>query len=75
MVFESIEDKFNREFKLSEERKSHILEHPEMKTQFDKIIQTLKDPDFIKCSELDEHVLLFYRFYSKTPVGKSILSW
>lgn len=68
-----MKDRFNREFRLTEERKSHVLQHPEMKGQLDKIKETLKDPDFIQRSKMDRDTLLFYKFYKKTPVGEKYL--
>lgn len=68
-----IMDKFGRSFRLTDERKRHILEHPEMKGQLEKIKETLASPDFIERSKRDRSTLLFYKFYAKTPVGQKHL--
>lgn len=44
-----------------------------MRNQLSKIKVTLKSPNTVKYSEHDRAVLLFYRLYEKTPVGKKYL--
>ncbi len=73
MATEVMKDRFSREFRLTDERKSHILKHPEMKGQLEKIKETLADPDFIQRSKNDHNTLLFYKLYKKTPVGEKHL--
>jgi hypothetical protein len=58
---------------LDEERWRHILEHPEMKNQLDRIKETAANPDEIRASVHDSSVLLFYKLYEKTPVTEKYL--
>lgn len=67
-------DIHERQIRLSEERKKHIEEdHPEMREQTEKIVETLKNPEIIKESSADSSVELFYRFYTDTPVEEKYL--
>jgi len=50
-------DNQGRSIRLSEERMHHIeSDHPEMENQFDRILETLADPDKIIRSRTDEMV-------------------
>lgn len=63
-----------RKVRFSKERRRHIAAaHPEMKDQLPKIQETLKIPDVVNKSKLDNSVELFYKFYEKTPVTSKYL--
>lgn len=55
--------------RITEERLTHILEHPEMTTLQDKIEETLKQPEQVRQSMTDASVLLSYRYYIDTLFG------
>ena len=58
---------------LTDERRAHLREHPEMRKQEDKIIETLLEPDVVIQSQSDDTVSLFYRSYSGLPIGDKFL--
>jgi len=54
------------------ERKKHILSrHPEVAEVWDKIGETLREPDEIRASRYDDKVWIYYRLY---PRRKKYLS-
>ncbi|MEX0804877.1 MAG: hypothetical protein WD688_16405 [Candidatus Binatia bacterium] len=67
------EDYAGKSVRLTEERWRHILEHPEMARQKQKVRETLKKPDLVLTSHHDFSVGLYYRFYSRSPVGRKYL--
>lgn len=64
-----LKDYRNLSLRLTDERKKHILEHPEMLSMFDTIEQTLIHPEKVIQSLSDPTVQLYYRFYRNTVVG------
>ncbi|MDO8428674.1 MAG: hypothetical protein Q7S92_05675 [Candidatus Diapherotrites archaeon] len=68
-----LKDRFGKLFRLTSERKLHILKKPELKNQFNKIRQVLFDPEEIRESSYDPTIHLLYRLYPKTPVGEKYL--
>lgn len=58
---------------LSDDRWRHVLDHPEMKGQLDRIKKTVVDPYEIRESTHDPSVLMFYRLYENTPVTEKYL--
>ena len=62
-----------RSIRLTEERLSHILEHPEMKGMFEAIGQTIASPQKVIQSLSDTESHLYYRFYVGTRVGDKYL--
>jgi len=67
-------DFYGRRIRFTDERLKHIeLDHPEMSGQIDKIQEILANPEFVIRSRTDSEAELFYRYYSKTPVGKKYL--
>jgi hypothetical protein len=68
-----LKDVWGNEVRLTKERLAHLSEHPEMKEQGDKFVQTLVKPDVIIQSRSDETVRLFHRFYRGTIVGDKYL--
>jgi hypothetical protein len=55
--------------RLSEERRKHILEHPEMKGMLQHIKETLFEPQRVVQSVSDKEAHLYYKFYIGTKVG------
>jgi hypothetical protein len=64
-----IRDCFGRDVRLTDERMSHILDRPEMRSMREEIIGTLQSPAEVRISRSDANVRLFYEFYSRTLVG------
>lgn len=71
MIF--IKDYRNIPLRLTEERKKHILEHPEMEQMLDSIEQTLLNPEKVVQSLSDPDVRLYYRLYRNTIFGDKYL--
>lgn len=61
------------EIRLTDERRDHVLEHPEMKGMEPAIEETLRDPERVVQSLSDPAVRLYYRFYFRTVVGGKFL--
>jgi hypothetical protein len=59
--------------RLTEERRKHILEHPEMKGMVKYIQETLLRPQQVIQSLSDKDAHLYYRFYIGTKVGNKYL--
>ena len=59
--------------RLTEERRKHILEHPEMKGMILHIKETLLKPQKVIQSISDKDAHLYYRFYIGTKVGDKYL--
>ncbi|HLD87851.1 MAG TPA: PBECR2 nuclease fold domain-containing protein [Candidatus Omnitrophota bacterium] len=59
--------------RLTEERRMHILEHPEMKGMLKRIKETLFEPQRVIQSLSDKDANLYYRFYIGTKVGDKYL--
>ena len=59
--------------RLTEERRKHILEHPEMKSLMSRIEETLSDPQRVIQSLSDKEANLYYKFYVGTKVGDKYL--
>ncbi len=73
MILFKILSKIQKIVSLDEDRWRHILEHPEMKNQLDRIEETVADPDEVRESVHDPSVLLFYKLYQETPVTEKYL--
>jgi len=58
---------------LDEDRCRHVLKHPEMKGQLDRIKETVMNPDEVRESTHDPSILLFYKLYEETPVTEKYL--
>ena len=48
-------DHQGRKIRLTAERRTHILEHPEMTDQFERIQETLQKPTLIVATHADEN--------------------
>jgi hypothetical protein len=55
--------------RLTDERLSHIKEHPEMATMEQALEETLATPQLVMRSGADESANLHYRYYYGTLVG------
>ncbi|HNT36284.1 MAG TPA: hypothetical protein PKH07_14965, partial [bacterium] len=64
-----LKDVFGRTVRLSDERFSHILEHPEMAGLSKEIERVLRMPKVVRRSRSDSSVLLFYEFLTATIFG------
>ena len=61
------------EIRLTDERRAHTLEHPEMAGMEPAIAETLLRPQQVVESFSDPRVRLYYRFYLGTRVGDKYL--
>lgn len=68
-----VKDILGNVIRLTDERKTHILEHKEMENQLNKISETLLSPEAIIASKYEPDVRLYYRFYQNTPVTEKYL--
>ncbi len=66
-------DYAQHKIRVTAERRAHILEHPEMNDQFDKIVETLTMPDLIIATTADPSVHVYHRLYPHTPVTRKYL--
>ncbi|MEM3608933.1 MAG: hypothetical protein QXV87_01120 [Candidatus Bathyarchaeia archaeon] len=71
-VFEIL-SKMGKVVSLDEARWRHVLEHPEMQNQLDKVKETVENPDEVRESSRMSSTWLFYKFYIKSPVTKKYL--
>ena len=55
--------------RLTDERRAHILEHPEMASMEAAIEETLLQPERVVQSFSDPQARLYYRFYFRTMMG------
>ena len=62
-------DHQGRVVRLTDERLTHILEHPEMRGMESALEETLRHPTLVFESEIDFAVRLNYRFYFGTRIG------
>ena len=58
---------------LTNERRAHLLEHPEMIEQESKLAEILLEPDVVIRSQSDDTIRLFYRFYRRLVIGDKYL--
>ncbi len=71
--YEILSDYQDRAVRLTDERWAHILDHPEMIGQHERLIETLAQPDIVVATIADETVLAYHRMYEKTPVTRKYL--
>jgi hypothetical protein len=64
-----LQDCFDRNVRLTDERRAHILEHPEMQNLAAELERVLRQPQLVRRSRVDEAVKMFYEFYAQTIVG------
>lgn len=68
-----LHDLQGREVRLTDERLAHILGHPEMQGQEQRIAETLLSPHAVILSHHDPSVHLYHRLFSRTPVTRKYL--
>lgn len=59
--------------RLTIERRMHILEHPEMVNQFERLMATIQEPELIVRTNVDPSVHVYHRFYQTTPVTSKFM--
>jgi hypothetical protein len=64
-----LRDYQGRDMRLTDERRQHILEHPEMANLESALEDTLRQPQYVVGSLTDPAAELSYRFYHGTKVG------
>ena len=62
-----------RSIRLTDERKQHILDHPEMADLESAIVEALINPEIVRRSNSDHTVHLYYRYQKDTIVGEKWL--
>jgi hypothetical protein len=71
MIYKDI---FDNQIELTDERWGHIVkEHPEIRTYRDRIQKVLEEPEYVKMSNRDTDVLLYYKFYGDIFPGKHMI--
>jgi len=68
-----LRDFHGREIRLTAERLAHILEHPEMRGQEQRIAETLLTPHSVILSYHDPAVHLYHRLFDETPISRKYL--
>jgi hypothetical protein len=66
-------DHEGQKIRLTAERRDHILQHPEMVGQFDRIQETVGEPQLVIATVMDESVHVYHRLYESTPVTRKYL--
>lgn len=66
-------DYAGREVRLTVERQNHILEHPEMTDQLDRIRETVGAPETVVQTQADNSIQVYHRYYEATPVTSKFL--
>ena len=66
-------DVWGNSVSLTEERRAHLLEHPEMQGQEDKLAEALLEPDAVVQSQTDNTARLFHRLYRQLAIGDKYL--
>ncbi|MDX2098893.1 MAG: DUF4258 domain-containing protein [Leptolyngbyaceae cyanobacterium bins.59] len=68
-MVELFTDYQGRKIRLTDERKQHILAHPEMAEMEVAIEIALSNPEVVRRSNTDSTVYLYYRYHEDTGVG------
>jgi hypothetical protein len=71
--FEVFTDYKGRAIRLTNERWDHILEHPEMIEQRERLMETLSAPALVISTTKDDAIHTYHRFYEVTPVTSKYL--
>lgn len=61
------------QIRLTAERREHILDHPEMATQLERIAKTIHEPETVVATLADKTVHVYQRYYEITPVTSKFL--
>ena len=70
---QALKDLSGQDIRLTGERLAHILEHPEMAGQEERIAEALQSPDSVVLSHHDLAVRLYHKLFEKTPVTRKYL--
>lgn len=71
MVFEDV---FGHRLHLDSAHQAHLLaEHPEIRPYVDRLETVFSQPEWVKRSQYNFHVYLYYRFYPDVLGGKYLL--
>lgn len=68
-----ITDHQGRTVRLTVERREHILQHPEMSGQFERVLETLQSLETVITTLVDATVHVYHRYYEITPVTSKFL--
>ncbi|MBZ0279204.1 MAG: hypothetical protein K8L97_00605 [Anaerolineae bacterium] len=68
-----LRDYQGRSIRLTGERWEHILVHPEMVEQRNRLEETLTQPDFVIETTKDQTVIAYHRLYPQTPVTRKYM--
>jgi hypothetical protein len=66
-------DHMGKTIRLTSERRTHILEHPEMVEQLERLRETVAAPQLVVATPADEAVHVYQRHYAATPVTSKYL--
>ena len=67
-------DIFGDQIELTSERWFHIVqEHPEVSEYSSLFTEVLSDPDYVKKSNRDEDILLYYKLFENIRYGKYLI--
>ena len=70
---QTFKDLWRTKIRLTDERRDHILSHPEMKRMVEAMPRTLDDPEVVTVSRSDPAVRLYYRSFPRTPVTEKFM--
>jgi len=73
LIMPELRDVWGNGVSLTEERRVHLLEHPEMRGQEAKLAETLLEPDAVIRAQSDDTIRLFHRFYRRIAIGDKYL--
>ncbi len=59
--------------RVTDDRLAHVLEHPEMRGEQERMMETLAAPDLVVRSRSDSDVRLYHRHYASSAVGAKFL--
>ena len=66
-------DHHGRVIRLTAERQAHILEHPKLFGQLERLKETIASPTLIVATTVDDTVHVYHRHYASTPVTRKFL--
>jgi hypothetical protein len=68
--FEALQNHQGLTIRLTNERWAHIVDHPEMAGQQERLAETLMSPDIVTATVKDETVHAYHHLYETTPVTR-----
>ena len=66
-------DRHGRAIRLTHTQWKHIVEHPEMSDQIERIKETIELPHVIHSGKRDPNIRYYFRYYKKTPATGNYL--